>query len=167
MMSERIAFGMIRFMHETLYGLFRNADRILQDAGLEQGMRVLEVGCGPGFFTLPAARLVGEGGHVCAIDLNPHAVEHVKRKVARSGVRNAEVLRRDAASTDLPDGSFDLAFLFGLRRAVGGLDAVLRETHRVLRPQGSLATEGPLVRDSELFQMSGRKGRINLYTRSF
>jgi ubiquinone/menaquinone biosynthesis C-methylase UbiE len=164
--SERLAFGGIRLMHETLYGLLRDADRTLRDAGLAEGMKVLEVGCGPGFFTLPAARRVGEGGVVCAIDLNPYAVEYVRQKVARDGVANVTVVERDAAATGFPQGSYDLAFLFGLRRAIGGMDAVLRETYRVLRPSGVLATEGPLARQSEFFEFRSRRGRISVYSRS-
>jgi len=163
MISEKIAFGGIRFMHEMLYGLFRDADRLLQDAGLMQGMRVLEVGCGPGFFTLPAARRVGEGGSVCAIDLNPYAVAHVRAKVDRQGARNVEVLQLDASATGFSAASFDLAFLFGLRRTIGGLDAVLREMHRVIQPGGILAVEGPLVGESDLFALRSHEGRIFVY----
>ncbi len=164
--NEKISFRAIRFMHETLYGLFRDAERPLRDAGLKPGMQVLEVGCGPGFFTLPAARIVGETGSVFAIDLNRHAVEHVRRKIAQARATNVQVARADASSTDFTDGSFDLAFLFGLRRTVGGIAAVLDEMHRVLRPDGLLATEGPLVPSEAPFLLHASKGRIRLYEKA-
>jgi len=164
--NEKIAFRAIRFMHETLYGLFRNAERPLRNAGLKPGMQVLEVGCGPGFFTLPAARIVGESGSVFAIDLNRHAVEHVRRKIAQAGATNVQVARADASSTDFPDGSFDLAFLFGLRRTVGGITAVLDEIYRVLCPDGLLATEVPLVPSEAPFRLHSSKGRIRVYEKA-
>jgi len=64
---------------------------------------VLEVGCGPGFFTIPAAKIVEEKGMVYAIDINPFAVETVQRKVRREGLRNVKVLLTDASKTSLPD----------------------------------------------------------------
>lgn len=166
MNADRIAFGSIRFMHETLYSLFRDANQTLHDAGLKPGLAVLEVGCGPGFFTLPAARIVGDSGSVCAVDLNRCAVAHVQRKVARAGASNVEVKQLDATDTGFPPGQFDLAFLFGFRRAVGGMNAVLKEMHRVLRADGLLATEGPLVAESDpAFRLKTRKGRILVYER--
>jgi ubiquinone/menaquinone biosynthesis C-methylase UbiE len=164
---DGIAFGCIRFMHETLYSLFRDADQMLHAAGLKPGLAVLEVGCGPGFFTLPAARIVGDSGSVYAIDLNRHAVEHVRRKITRAGATNVEVKQLDATDTGFPPSQFDLAFLFGFRRAVGGVDAVLREMHRVLRGGGLLSTEGPLSNEADpAFRLQTRKGRIFLYERS-
>ncbi len=64
--SDRVRFAMMSFVHETLYGLIRDPVRALKAAGIEAGQRVLEVGCGPGFFTIPAARLLGDQGSLTA-----------------------------------------------------------------------------------------------------
>jgi len=80
---DRIHFAIIRFVHETVYGVFVNPYRRLTQAGLGSGQRVLEVGCGPGFFTVPAAKITGEAGFVYALDINPAAIEHVRHKVDR------------------------------------------------------------------------------------
>jgi len=129
-------FKAMSFVHETLYGLFRDPHRVLDAAGLEPGQDVLEVGCGPGFFTVPAARIVGEEGSVLALDVNPVAVEHVRQKVEEAGVTNARVMVADAARTELPDRSFDLAFVFGLARPIGDMAAIWAELNRLLRPHG-------------------------------
>jgi len=78
--TNRLNFKMMSFVHETLYSLFRDPYKVLNAAGLEPGQRVLEVGCGPGFFTILAAKIVGEGS-AHALDVNPLAVERVQQKI--------------------------------------------------------------------------------------
>jgi ubiquinone/menaquinone biosynthesis C-methylase UbiE len=137
---EKAHFGIIRFVHETLYGVFVNPREWLRETGIATGQKVLEVGSGPGFFTIPAAEIVGESGRVYALDNNPFAVEHVRLRIQRKEVRNVEVLLADATKTGLPDGSLDTVFLFGVFHAMQDqVDAVLDEIHRVLRPEGTLS----------------------------
>lgn len=163
--KDRIHFRMMSFMHETLYGLFRDADKTLKAAGLERGQKVLEVGCGPGFFTVPAARIVGEAGSVLSLDINPLAVEHVQQKIEEAGLSNIKVMLANAAQTDLPGQGFDLAFLFGLARILGDKDRIWSELHRLLKPEGTLSVEGRLRPPQNLFQPMTRRGRIWRYRR--
>ena len=99
---------------------------------MKSGQEVLEVGCGPGFFTIPAAHIVGEEGIVYAIDTHPLAIKRVKNKIKKAGIKNIKPIFANASETGLPDQSIDLAFLFGLPYIVGGLDRVLTELHRIL-----------------------------------
>lgn len=161
--TNRMNFKMMSLVHETLYGLFRDPYKALNAAGLEAGQQVLEVGCGPGFFTVPAARIVGETGSVLALDVNPLAVEHVRRKIETEGATNANAMLSNAARTDLPDQGFDLAFVFGVARPVGGMDAIWTELYRLLKPQGTLSIEGRLRPPGELFQLVKRQGRISRF----
>jgi len=163
--SNRMNFRIMSFIHETLYGLFRDPNKALNAAGLELGQGVLEVGCGPGFFTIPAARIVGEAGSVLSLDVNPLAVEHVQRKIEMECVSNVKTMLADAAQTDLPDQSFDLAFLFGLARPIGDMGKMWSELHRLLKPEGTLSVEGRLRPPRELFQPVTPQGRISRYRR--
>ena len=158
--SSRLHFKMMSFVHETLYGLFRDPYEALNAAGLEEGQRVLEVGCGPGFFTVPAAKVVGERGSVCALDVSPLAIARVEQKVEKAGVTNVKTILTDAAHTDLPDASFDFIFVFGFDRNVRQMGSILPELHRLLKPAGTLATEGRLWRSSELFHSTEPEGHI-------
>jgi ubiquinone/menaquinone biosynthesis C-methylase UbiE len=158
--ADRVHFKMMSFVHETLYGVFRDPYKVLDAAGLQPGQRVLEVGCGPGFFTVPAARIAGEEGGVCALDISPLAVDHVQRKVRAEGATNVEIVLADAARTELPDQSFDLAFVFGFANPIGGMEAIWAELYRLLRPAGTLAVEGQLQPPSKLFAPVKRQGRI-------
>ena len=138
---NRIHFRMMSFVHDTLYGLFLNPYKLLNAAGLKPGQKVLEVGCGPGFFTIPAAKIVGEKGKVYALDVNPVAVETVRRKIMENNLKNVKIMLADASETGLPDESIDVAFLFGVIHALKDVDAVMREMHRILKVKGILSVQ--------------------------
>jgi ubiquinone/menaquinone biosynthesis C-methylase UbiE len=164
--TDRVHFRMISLIHEDLYGLFRDPYKALRAAGLEPGQEVLEVGCGPGFFTIPAARLVGDEGMVHALDINPLALERVRQKAETEGVENVCTVLADAGQTGLPDESFDLIFVFGLAHARGGAERIMAELHRLLRPRGRLSIEGGQVPPSELFLPVRHEGRVTQYEKA-
>lgn len=154
---------MISFVHEILYGLLRNPHKILRNAGLRPGQAVLEVGCGPGFFTVPAAEIIGPEGRILAFDVNPCAVEHVQNKIDMAGVKNAQVIIADAAATKLPGHRFDLVFVFGLAYPLGNMDEIWRELHRIIKPGGILSIEGRLRPPEDRFSLETSTGRISRY----
>lgn len=160
MLRERIHFWMMSLVHETLYGLFRDPYRPLRAAGLRSGQAVLEVGCGLGFFTVPAAEIVGQDGRVVSLDVSPTAVAHVQRKAEETGASNVEVLLASAADTGLPNQSFDLVFVFGLGHVVGDLQDIWMELNRLLKPGATLSIEGRLRPPNQLFSAVDVRGRI-------
>lgn len=164
--AERVHFRLISLIHEDLYRLFRDPYEVLQSAGLRPRQEVLEVGCGPGFFTIPAARLVGEKGTVHALDVNPLSLERARQKVEQEGVTNVRTILADAGQTGLPDESFDLIFVFGLGHVVGGEDRMMSELHRLLKPKGTLSVEGRLRPRRELFHPVKTVSRITQYRKA-
>ena len=162
-LSDKAHFKMMSLVHETLYGLFRDPYQALDAAGLEPGQKVLEVGCGPGFFTIPASRIVGEKGSVCALDISPLAVERVRQKIEKEGATNVETVLADAAQTGLPAESFDLIFVFGIAHSIGDMESILIELHRLLKPAGILSIEGVSKISDRLFYSVNRRGRISQF----
>jgi len=167
---DRMHFACIRFVHETLYGLFVDPFDKLSAAGLKEGQEVLEVGCGPGYFTIPATRIVGEKGHVRSIDINPAATDYLRCKIKKRRVENVEVTLADASATGLPAGCVDVAFLFGVIHAFPKLDELLKEMHRVLRPKGKLSVQSrrseelvEVVSASGLFQLGKEDRGVNVF----
>ena len=137
---DRIHFKMMAFMHDTLYGLFMKPYSLLEPAGVKADQIILEVGCGPGFFTIPAAKLVGEQGKVFSIDINPFAIESTKKKISKADVKNVEVKQLSIYETDFEDQSFNLAFLFGIIHSLD-LDKTITEIHRILKPRGIMSIQ--------------------------
>jgi len=157
---------MISLVHDTFYGKFRDPYPVLEDAGLELGQRVLEVGCGPGHFTVPAAGMVGEEGEVYALDVNPLAVARVQERVAEAGVTNVKTVLADAAHTGIAGERFDVIFVFGMGHVRGDTTEMWRELHRLLKPGGFLAVEGQLTPPPALFALAERQGRVYRYRKS-
>ncbi len=131
---------MARVMESRLRYRFSDPSTILEGAGVRSGQEVWEIGCGSGFFTVPAAELVGEKGHVYAMDPHPLAIEHVIRKVQDAGPANARLIKGDATEAGLVSGCIDLALLVGvIPSLVIPPDRLLPEIHRLLRSEGALA----------------------------
>ena len=134
---------------------------------------VLEVGCGTGFFTVPAARLIGEQGCLVAIDVLPESVELVSKKVEAAKLKNVRVVKADALGTGLDSESFDVVLLFGVIPApMLPLSRLLPEMHRVLKSGGTLAVWPPVpgwlpksILQSGLFKYSSRRNKVYSFTR--
>jgi ubiquinone/menaquinone biosynthesis C-methylase UbiE len=106
---------------------------------------VLEVGCGTGFFTIPAAKMIGPHGHYVAMDILPGSVELVAKKVQAARLQNVRVIEGDALKTNLDSESFNIVILFGVIPApMLPLAPLLTEMHRILKPEGNLAIWPPI-----------------------
>lgn len=94
-------------------------------ADARPGMRVLDVGCGPGFFTLDLARRLGPEGSVLAVDVNPDAIASLE---ARRGPEHANVraLVLDVETHNPPERGFDLMLLTDVLHHADGPEAILR-----------------------------------------
>jgi ubiquinone/menaquinone biosynthesis C-methylase UbiE len=119
--------------------------RILRGADVHPGQTVLEVGCGTGFFTIPAAQLIGDQGCLVAMDVLPASVETVSDKVRSARLKNVRVVQGDAMNTKLDAQSLDAVLLFGVIPApMLPLKRLLPEMHRILKPKGTLAVWPPV-----------------------
>jgi ubiquinone/menaquinone biosynthesis C-methylase UbiE len=123
--------------------------RILEEAGLTLGDRVLDYGCGPGAYVPDAAEMVGESGKVYALDVHPLAIKRVQSIAKRRGLANVEAINSDCR-TDLPDGSLDIVLLYDVFHALDDPRAVLAELYRVLKPNGTLSFSDHHMRDKDI-----------------
>ncbi len=105
---------------------------------LSEGERVLDVGCGAGFDTLLAARQVGPGGSVIAIDMTEAMIEKTRAGVTVLGLDNVDVRHGLAEELPVDDGSVDVVISNGVINLCPDKAAVMSEVQRVLRPGGRI-----------------------------
>ena len=114
--------------------------KTLRGADIQPGQTILEVGCGTGFFTVPAAKLIGDQGCLVAMDVVSDYIEQVSKKVQTADLKNVRLVKRDALDTGLDAASIDKVLLFGVIPFPSlPLNRLLPEMHRVLKPEGSMS----------------------------
>ncbi|PKN64029.1 MAG: methyltransferase type 11 [Deltaproteobacteria bacterium HGW-Deltaproteobacteria-15] len=108
---------------------------------IEEGMIVLEPGCGMGYFTLPIARMVGPRGRVVAVDIQPKMISGLTRRAKKAGLLDRLDIR---LATEEGMGLSDLNSVADLALAVHVVHEVtdqasfFKEVLDVLKPNGKL-----------------------------
>ncbi len=100
--------------------------------------RVLEVGAGPGYFSVEVARRIPDG-HLELVDVQPAMLDRARRRLGRAGCTNVGFTVADAARLPFPDDHFDVAFLVTVLGEIEDRAGAARELRRVLRPNGRLS----------------------------
>ena len=112
--------------------------RFFYEAGIDSGMRVLDIGCGPGDVSLTAAEMVGDGGSVLGVDVNPAIIETARDRAKGAGFSNVEFVAGDARSMDL-GSDFDVLTGRLVLMYMGDPADALRQLAACVRPGGIVA----------------------------
>jgi ubiquinone/menaquinone biosynthesis C-methylase UbiE len=118
---------------------WQDPEKILSLIGLREGMVFADVGCGEGYFAIPAARLVGPRGKVFAGDINAEAVERLRERAAVEGLGNIIPLAGKAEETVFCDGCADIVFFGNDLHDFRDPGTVIRNAARMIRPGGRVA----------------------------
>jgi SAM-dependent methyltransferase len=111
----------------------------LQKFHLKGGDTVLEIGPGPGYFTVEASRIVGPQGRVVCLDLQPGMLTLLRQRLGERQVANAHPVAGDALDLPLADHSVGAAFLVTVLGEIPDRPRALAELRRVMRPGGVLS----------------------------
>ena len=118
--------------------IWQDPEKIFSAIGLSSGMVFIDIGCGEGYFSLPAARRVGSGGKVLAADINPDAVAALREYAATGGLDNLTVEVKAAEETVFCEGCADIVF-FGIDlHDFADPQKVLMNAEKMLKPSGRL-----------------------------
>lgn len=112
---------------------------LLDRAGVAEGMRVLDVGCGPGRLSLPAAERVGPDGLVVALDIQEAMLKKLRARAAEQGIVNIRIVHAGIGEGKIERGFFDRALMVTVLGEVRDRERALQEVFAALKPGGILS----------------------------
>lgn len=113
-------------------------NRVMDTLGIAPGKDVADVGAGSGWFTIRAARRVGPGGMVYAVDINPEAVRYIDRRARSESLPNVKTILSKSDDPMLPTAAVDAVLLLKTYHEVADPVALLQHLRPALRPGARL-----------------------------
>jgi len=144
-----------------LRDFFLPRKNIMKEVGVEPGFHVLDFGCGPGSYIVPLVKLVGESGKIYALDVHPLAIQRVQDIASKKQLANVETILSDC-QTGLPDNSLDAVLLYDAFHHLSDPNGVLKELHRVLKPDGILSLSDHHMKENEIESQVTNSGLFSL-----
>jgi ubiquinone/menaquinone biosynthesis C-methylase UbiE len=109
-------------------------NRVMDILGITSGKTVADIGAGSGWFTVRAARRVGEGGIVYAVDINPESIRYIVDREQKEQLHNVKTILGKADNPLLPPASVDSVLLLKTYHEVAEPVALLQNLRASLRP---------------------------------
>jgi len=124
-------------LDNSIRKLLQNPQKILKPY-IHEGMTVLDVGCGPGFFSIEIAKLVGNTGRVIAADLQEGMLDKVRQKIKGTALEPKVTLHKCLEeSIDLTE-KVDFILAFYMIHEVPDQDKLFREMKSILNSEGKI-----------------------------
>ena len=137
----------------------QNPQKIL-GAYIEEGMTVLDVGCGPGFFSTDMAQMVGESGRVIAADLQEGMLEKLRDKIKGTELEGRITLHKCEGDKTGVCENVDFVLLFYVVHEVPNKEEFFNEIVNILKPNGQIfIIEPPFHVSKVAFEEAVRKAR--------
>lgn len=128
-----------RFIDNPVRRIFQSPKKVVDWIGITRGMWVLEIGPGPGTFSIEAAKRVGDEGRFFALDLQESIISRFERRLRRERVTNVSTKVASAHHLPFPDNTFDRVFMVAVLGEIPDKHKALSEVRRVLKDSGLLA----------------------------
>jgi ubiquinone/menaquinone biosynthesis C-methylase UbiE len=148
LLKSNFHFKIMAFMYK-FRDFFFPRKNVIKEVGIQPGFHVLDYGCGPGSYLIPLAQLVGKSGKIYALDVDPLAIQKVQNIASQKRVENVQTILSDCR-TGLPDHSMDVALSYDTFHDLSDPNGVLKELHRVLKPNGILSLSDHHMKENEI-----------------
>lgn len=109
---------------------------VLANLGLKPNMTVCDMGCGNGFYSISTAKLLGEKGHVLAVDIQPQMLVLLRERMESEGVNNITPILGSVDDPRLPENSVDLFLMVDVYHEFSYPEQMLEKIYRALKPDG-------------------------------
>jgi ubiquinone/menaquinone biosynthesis C-methylase UbiE len=124
-------------LDNSLRRFFQNPEKILAPF-IKEGMKVLDMGCGPGYFTIELAKMVGSTGKVIAADLQEGMLNIMKRKIIGTESENRIEMHKCEETKIGISQKVDFVLCFWMVHEVSDKDNLFRELKSILKPEGKI-----------------------------
>lgn len=118
--------------------LMQPPKQVIEWIGIEKGMRILEIGPGPGTFTIEAA-IHAERGQVLAVDIQPAVISTLLKRLCKENIANVVAMVASAYELPFSADTFDCVFMVTVLAEIPDRKRALHEIKRLLRKSGFLA----------------------------
>lgn len=115
---------------------WQNPEEILADAGVQPNTIFIDLGCGSGFFAVPAAKIIGPKGVVCGVDTDSEALDELRKRAFKADLLNIRVKQAPAEDVFLCKRCADVAFIGIALHDFKDPLKVLQNVKRALKPSG-------------------------------
>jgi len=123
---------------------FQDPEKILSSY-LKPGDRVIDIGCGMGYFTIPMAKLVQESGKVIAVDMQSKMLSGLRKRADRAGVSEQIDLHQCTQDQIGITGPVDFVLAFWMVHEIHHLRSFLEQIIQVLKDDGQLLIAEPYI----------------------
>jgi ubiquinone/menaquinone biosynthesis C-methylase UbiE len=138
---------------------FQNPQKILKPH-IEEGMTVLDLGCGPGFFSIDMAQIVGRSGRVIASDLQEGMLKKLSEKINGTELEDRITLHKCEENKIGVSENVDFVLAFYMVHEVPDQEEFFIEIETILKPDGQvLIVEPPFHVSKTAFEETVRKAR--------
>jgi ubiquinone/menaquinone biosynthesis C-methylase UbiE len=115
--------------------------KIIDQMEIQEGMTVVDYGCGPGNYVSGGARKLGKNGRLFAADIHELAIKSVDKICKKENLTNVETVLVKDYQSDIPDHVADLIYAMDMFHMVKYPERFLTELHRILKTDGRLIIE--------------------------
>jgi ubiquinone/menaquinone biosynthesis C-methylase UbiE len=139
------------FLASPIRKLFQNPQKILSPY-VENGMKVLDIGCAMGFFSLPLARMVGSKGKVICVDVQEKMIRSLEKRARKAGLSNkieTRTCHHDSLGLDELKEEIDFAFASAVVHEVPDASNFFSEIYETMKPKGKFLVIEPKGHVSE------------------
>lgn len=128
------------FHRDSERSQWQPAESILDIIDVQQGTTFIDVGCGDGYFAIPAAKRVGPQGRVLGIDVNSATLARLQKKANSESITNLELTAGMAEEYMLCENCGDIVFLGNNLHDFNNAAQVLHNARKMLKPSGKLVS---------------------------